>query len=277
MNSRRTELNTITICIALRPTLTYNICMKGAEIGSAATKLTDKILGYNTDDLVDILKDIAEDYGLLHITYMCLAPGKSAESRLLTSFVTFSKEWQVRYFLKQYNRIDPIFERGCTAMLPFDWATVERDNPVIVEFFKDALRHNVGRNGISIPVRNRNNVNSMVSFTSDAPQPAWEAFKKRNMVSLQHLAVLINSAATVGSRLPKPSIQLSRREEQCLIWAARGKTQQEIGEILGISAASVRSHLDTTRHKLRCINLAHTVGVAIATGVLPAAALRESV
>lgn len=250
--------------------------MKGIGLGSAATKLTDKILGYNADDLVDIMRDIADEYGLAHITYLCFAPGKSVESKLLTSFVTFSKEWKVRYFLKQYNIIDPIMERGRTAILPFDWETVDRDDPAIREFFKDALRHNVGRNGLSIPVRNRNNVNSLVSFTSDAPQPAWESFKKQNMVRLQHLAVLIDSATAATSKFPKPSIQLSRREEQCLIWAARGKTQQEIGEILGMSSSSVRSHLDTTRHKLHCINLTHAVGVAIATGVLPADALKES-
>ncbi|RBP15928.1 LuxR family quorum-sensing system transcriptional regulator CciR [Roseiarcus fermentans] len=250
--------------------------MKGIGLGSAATKLTDKILGYNTDDVVDIMKDIAAEYGLSHIAYLCLASGKSAESNLLTSFVTFSKDWQVRYFLKQYSTIDPILEWGRAAIVPFDWETVEKDDPVIIEFFKDALRYHVGRNGISIPVRNRNNLNSLVSFTSDAPRPTWEAFKKHNMIRLQHLAVLIDSATSVGAKIPVPSIQLSRREEQCLIWAARGKTQHEIGQILGLSPASVRSHLDTTRHKLRCLNLAHTVGVAIATGVLPAAALKES-
>ena len=96
------------------------------------------------------------------------------------------------------------------------------------------------------------------------------------MIRLQHLAVLIDSAAVVNSKLPEPQIQLSRREEQCLIWAARGKTHQEIGDILGLGATSVRTHLDTARHKLRCINLTHAVGVAVATGVIPAGALRDS-
>ncbi len=250
--------------------------MKGIGIGSAATKLTDKILGYNTDDVVDIMKDIAAEYGISHISYMCLAAHKSTDSSLLTAIVTFPKEWQARYFLKQYIMIDPVIERGRTAVLPFDWETLERDDPAIIEFFKDAIRHNVGRHGLSIPVRNRRNVNSVVSFTADAPRPAWETFKKQNMIRLQHLAALINSATVVDSKIPEPQVQLSRREEQCLIWAARGKTHQEIGDILGLSPTSVRSHLDTSRHKLRCINLTHTVGVAVATGVIPAVALRDS-
>ena len=250
--------------------------MKGIGIGSAATKLTDKILGYNSDDVVDIMRDIAAEYGLAHIAYLCLADKKSSETNLLTAVVTFSKEWQLRYFNKQYILIDPVIEKGRAAVLPFDWITLIKDNSAVLEFFKDAIRHNVGRNGISIPVRNRRNSNSIVSFTSDATPTAWETFKKQNMVRLQHLAALIDSAAVVNSKLPEPQTQLSRREEQCLIWAARGKTQQEIGEILGLSSTSVRSHLDTTRHKLRCINLTHAVGFAVATGVIPAVALRES-
>ena len=38
---------------------TYDSEMETASIGSAAVKLTDKILGYNSDDLADILKAIA--------------------------------------------------------------------------------------------------------------------------------------------------------------------------------------------------------------------------
>ena len=250
--------------------------MKGIGIGSAATKLTDKILGYNNDDVVDILKEIAAEYGICHIAYMCLAANKSTDSSLLTAIVTFPKEWQARYFLKQYIMVDPVIDRGRTAVLPFDWENLDRDNPAVAEFFKDAIRHNVGPRGLSIPVRNRKSANSVVSFIADAPRPAWETFKKQNMVRLQHLAALIDSATLANSKLPEPQVQLSRREEQCLIWAARGKTHQEIGEILGLGSTSVRSHLDTARHKLHCINLTHTVGVAVATGVIPAVALRDS-
>jgi DNA-binding CsgD family transcriptional regulator len=255
----------------------YILHMKGDGIGSAATKLTGKILGYNTEELVDIMKEIAVEYGLSHIAYLCLAPKKSSDSSLLTKAIaTFSREWQTRYFLRQYIMVDPVVARGRTAVLPFDWETLNSNDQATAGFFADAIRHNVGRNGISIPVRNRRNVNSLVSFTSDAPRAAWETFKKSNMVRLQHLAALIDSANVEGSKLPPQQIQLSPREEQCLIWAARGKTHQEIADILELSPTSVRRHLDTSRHKLHCINLTHAVGVAVATGVIPAAALRDS-
>jgi DNA-binding CsgD family transcriptional regulator len=107
-------------------------------------------------------------------------------------------------------------------------------------------------------------------------QQDWVRFKSSNMQYLQQLSALIDSAANIGSKQPRSDVQLSPREEQCLVWAARGKTHQEIADILGIGSGSVKSHLDSSRHKLHCINVAHAVGFAVASGVIPSEALRDS-
>lgn len=251
------------------------LLMENISLGSAAIKLTDKILGYNSDDLACIMKAIASEIGLLHIAYMRFGTENSSDASLLTAAVTYPREWQARYFLKQYLAIDPVIKHGRTALLPFDWDSLAGHDPASQDFFADAERHNIGRHGLSIPVRNRKKAYSLVSFTSDAPRLEWESFKRNNITVLQHLSALIDSAASTNSKSPPAAVHLSRREEQCLIWAARGKTHQEIAEILGLSPGSVKTHLDTARHKLHCINLTHAVGVAVATGVIPVTALRD--
>jgi LuxR family transcriptional regulator, quorum-sensing system regulator CinR len=245
-------------------------------IESAAIRLTDTILGYNEQDLEQTLRAIAADIGMAHIAYMRFAPDKSSDASLLTGARTYSFQWQTRYFLKQYIFIDPVLAHGSKAILPFDWDELPRDDPAIQAFFTDAVNHGVGCNGISVPVRSRLGVYSLVSFTGNHSRPEWEVFKKNNMVKLQLISVLIDSAASVNLKLSSPPVKLSKREEQCLIWAARGKTYQDISDILSISFGSVKSYLDTARHKLNCANLTHAVGVAIATGVIPAKALQGS-
>jgi DNA-binding NarL/FixJ family response regulator len=65
-------------------------------------------------------------------------------------------------------------------------------------------------------------------------------------------------AAVIGARLQRvarqdvwpKSIDLSARERETLTWAARGKTFEEIGEILSLSRRTVEFHLDNARRKL---------------------------
>jgi DNA-binding CsgD family transcriptional regulator len=93
------------------------------------------------------------------------------------------------------------------------------------------------------------------------------------MNSLKVLAVLIDAASDINFKLRASPVHLSKREEQCLLWAARGKTYQEIAMILGLAFSTVKVYLDTARHKLQCMNLTHAAAVAFATGVFPSQAL----
>jgi DNA-binding CsgD family transcriptional regulator len=248
--------------------------MQSMTIDSAAIRLTETILGDEGPDLEQTLKAIAANIGLQHIAYAPLCSQKSEDANLLSAICTYSIEWQVRYFKKQYARIDPVLARGREAVLPFDWNELSKDDPAARAFFDDAADHDVGRNGLAIPIRNRKGVRSLVCFTSNHSEASWAAYKSRNIMKLQPMAVLIDSAARINFKLPPDPVELSKREEECLIWAARGKTYHDIARILNLSFASVKTYLDTARHKLSCINLTHAVAVAIATGVIPAKALR---
>ena len=149
------------------------------------------------------------------------------------------------------------------------------DDPIIIDFFADARNHDVGRNGISFPVRNRTSGFSLVSFTSDHLKEGWIEYKKNNMPKLQLVASLIDSAASLTGNSCLTPVSLSKREEQCLNLAAGGKECDNIAEVLNIQPSQVRLYLDTARHKLSCINLRHAIAVAIATGRIPANATKS--
>src|ERR1700729_1919884 len=190
---------------------------------SAAMKITYKIIGHQTGDQIEILRRFALEIGVAHIAYVRVGSNKSLESSLFASYVTYPKEWQRRYFLKQYFLTDPILRYGMNTLLDhFNWGDVDEGSPAIKDFFLDAARHNVGRNGISILVRNRRNSYAIVSFASDMTKEDWQEFKSINLGKVYRASALIDSAAMTGSKLPEISdVNLSLREEQCLIWAAR--------------------------------------------------------
>jgi len=243
---------------------------------SAGKRLTEAIFeDPGAVELVETLKEIAVEIGVRHIAQLRFASDKSPDTSLLTAVVTYSREWQARYFIKQYILIDPVVTFGRTAVCPFDWQDLSFSEPAAV-VFADAEKFGVGRNGLSIPIRTRPNVISLVSFSSDLPRGEWEEYKLNYMADLLLLSLLIDSAARLGGKLQPLSTTLSRREEQCLIWAARGKTYHEIAEILDLTFGSVKTYLDTARHKLRCMNLTHAAAFAVATGVIPPTVLQRS-
>lgn len=64
--------------------------------------------------------------------------------------------------------------------------------------------------------------------------------------------------------------ELSKREVECLRWAAVGKTDHEIGAIISLSHATVRYHLRRAGEKLETVNRAQTIFKAGQLGYLGA-------
>ncbi|MCC7003025.1 MAG: helix-turn-helix transcriptional regulator [Gemmatimonadaceae bacterium] len=69
----------------------------------------------------------------------------------------------------------------------------------------------------------------------------------------------------------QPDVRLSKREVECLRWAALGKTDQEIAAIISRSAATIRFHIHNAALKLDAVNRSQAVFKASQLGYLGAA------
>jgi DNA-binding CsgD family transcriptional regulator len=71
------------------------------------------------------------------------------------------------------------------------------------------------------------------------------------LVGAEDRSLLILREETTALRLEHlASLRLSKREAEVLIWLARGKTNADIGAILGVSPLTVRTHLERIFRKL---------------------------
>jgi DNA-binding CsgD family transcriptional regulator len=70
-----------------------------------------------------------------------------------------------------------------------------------------------------------------------------------------------------AQRLPAAS-RLSKREVECLRWAAIGKTDFEISAIIERSRATVRFHIHNASIKLDAVNRSQTVFKAAQLGYI---------
>jgi len=79
--------------------------------------------------------------------------------------------------------------------------------------------------------------------------------------------------ATMRRKRRIPSdFELSKREVECLRWAAIGKTDREIAMIIDLSHATIRYHINRASEKLDAVNRAQTVFKAGQLGYLGASA-----
>ena len=63
-------------------------------------------------------------------------------------------------------------------------------------------------------------------------------------------------------------IELTPRERECLQWAAVGKSEWEISQILGISEHTSEKHLLNAKSKLGAVNRVQAVAEAIRRGYI---------
>jgi DNA-binding CsgD family transcriptional regulator len=53
-----------------------------------------------------------------------------------------------------------------------------------------------------------------------------------------------------------------------LTWIAQGKTYKDISLITGMAFGTIKTYLDTARHKLHAVNVAQAVAKAITLGMI---------
>ena len=76
----------------------------------------------------------------------------------------------------------------------------------------------------------------------------------------------------MGQSIDKQDKKLSEREIEVLHWICLGKTNWEIGMILGISIHTVKNHVKNILAKLNVYNRTQAVQQALSEGVVDLAA-----
>ncbi len=79
---------------------------------------------------------------------------------------------------------------------------------------------------------------------------------------------MVTAHLRTGASAEAPKAELTRRERECLLWAAEGKTTWEIALILCITGRTVNFHLQNAARKLVVVNRQQAVARAVALGLI---------
>lgn len=232
-------------------------------------------------DTLEMLIDIREQLDCLHITHIGYsnqaAPQKGSTPDVsVTTTLPFS--WVMRYSAKGYYKLDPLLDAVVTPRRPAqavgsirnlaDEVTTSSD---VQKYFWDREMRNTGSLFLAVDASNTHGFKGITEFTFNVGKSERAGFIERMRQRLVSCSARLHTSLH-GNRNPVLAAVvaklLTKRELDCLYWAANGKTDGEIGEILDIARWTVVTYLQNAKNKLGCANRTSTVAMALALGVI---------
>jgi LuxR family transcriptional regulator, activator of conjugal transfer of Ti plasmids len=215
------------------------------------------------DSLQAALHDVscALDLGAFAYLLMPSRPGEAV--RLISNYPC---EWTEHYLARHYELLDPVIERAVSCTDPFEWGlelTAGTLPARIAGFFEEAAAFGL-RHGFTIPIHGRNRAIAAITFATDMRSETFRRSIALNGAVLQLLSILFHRQASLALARRKDAerVHLTRRESECLEWAAKGKSSWETGRILNVSRRTVAFHLRNAREKLGVYSTVEAVAVA---------------
>jgi DNA-binding CsgD family transcriptional regulator len=217
-----------------------------------------------------ILCEHAEKFGLSHVAYLGLNIPSERRAKPLVA-ATYSPQWQRHYEYNDYVNLDPVVAAGIVGTLPIDWQELNRTSSGVKRLFGEAQEFDVGRQGLTFPIRGRHGEFALFSLNSPMNDREWARERMVLIKEFMLIAHYFHSWAVKAEKLDGNDFvdRLTARERECLRWSAAGKTIWETAAILGLSERTVRFHHENARFKLNALSTTHAVSKAIAYGVIP--------
>lgn len=174
-----------------------------------------------------------------------------------------------QYSRRQWLGRDPVVQHCRQSSLPLIWHR-EHFLGDACQLYEESAAHGIAT-GVATALRGaRSSRAMMISVANGACFNAkTQAWLTEAMPTIHLLASYAYEAI---SRIEEVSasadIGLTRREDECLHWAAAGKTSWEISRILGCSEATVNFHFRNIIHKLGASNRRQAVVRALSLGLI---------
>src|SRR3712207_6708488 len=184
----------------------------------------------------------------------------------LVLLASWPSGWIERYSSQNYFEVDPVGQNVLATSSPFLWgdAPYRKDRTLSGRMMGEAAEFGL-RDGFCVPIYSATGWQSAFSFAHDRKVDAGP----KELAAAHLLALTADGRLRVlHSEEPHARKRLTPRERDVLAWAAAGKSAWETSALLGISEATVITHLDHIRRKLNAANTTHAVVVALQTGEL---------
>jgi LuxR family quorum-sensing system transcriptional regulator CciR len=164
----------------------------------------------------------------------------------------YPSRWADYYDARSLGVSDPVHRASHVTSIGFCWSKMPAMIPLTAEDRRMLARgrdEGIG-DGYTVPANVPGEARGSCSFANEAGRPV-------PLTMLPHAQLAGGFAFESARRLwsgrghltQPPPPALTDRQRDCVLWAARGKSDWEIGRILGVSEQTVISHLAHARER----------------------------
>lgn len=218
-------------------------------------------------DLHELLESAAHVMGFRYFALLHHASLAHPRRRYVRTD-NYPSDWVAEFVSRGFAANDPVHQASRSATSSFCWG--ELNNLVQLDRRQNLILERSRAYGLSdgmtVPINIPGEPGGSCSFAVAAREP----MPHRHFACAEVVGRLAFDAARRILSFPqkKSRPHLSRREVQCLRLVAAGKTDSEIGCILGISSETARQYVKRARTAYDCITRSQLVTLALRDGWL---------
>lgn len=189
-------------------------------------------------------------------------------------------DWNRHFSEHRYAAIDPCILAFPDRRGAFTWNEVKAARPDYADspIWGDARAGGM-HEGLIVPTAPGKRQAAIVRLTTPEARfdpttlPLMQSIAVIYAASTQSFQPVPALAPSTAALEPPPAappapVSLKERELECLYWAARGKTNAEIGAILNISRHTVNTHIESAKGKLGVATRVQAAAIAHRLGLL---------
>lgn len=199
----------------------------------------------DADVLLQGLKACVAPFGVSCVSVNLIhVPGQPVNPQVLVGEQW--RSWGRHYVRHRYWEDDPAVKQLLAQARPFAWSEAfDQYRSRGAEAVMGACFEHTGcREGFVVPVRDTDGAVLTGAFSGPAMDLCPEV---RSALYLAGTYFVLRGREIVQSLDAAPACPLSNRQVECLRWVRAGKTDAEIGVLLGISARTVHNHLEKAK------------------------------
>lgn len=198
------------------------------------------------------IETVARTFG---IRYFLLSHHVNVSSPHIVQLSNYPEAWGTRMRTKAHFRVEPVIQACQKTAAPFLWAelgSLIKISAIQRDILEGAEKVGIGP-GFTVPIHIPGECTGSGSFAVRT----GETLDLSALPALQYLACFAFEAARRMSLGVNRKMNLSaaetrkftERQLDCIVLIAQGKSDWDVGQILGISQRTVQEHLETARRR----------------------------